>query len=171
MACATLQAAVMLRAVAIALVLALAAAGVQTWRLLHLQAAVATERQHIATAREQAMHAALIETTRRLAAHQEAADAAQTRARRARADAASAGAAADRLRQHVATLAAGACASDPAAAAVGAAASAPGLVLADLLGRLEARGRDLAAEADRRGIAGDECAGRYDALNAGPPGR
>lgn len=118
----------------------------------------------IATARETAMHGALVETTRRLTAQQEAADAAEKLARRARADAAAAGAAAGRLRDYAADLAARAGACDPAAAAVGPAASAPAVVLADMLGRLEARGRELADEATRRGIVADECAARYDAL-------
>lgn len=119
-----------------------------------------------ATLRESAMHQALIETTRRLSAQQEAADAAERQARRARADSAAAAGAADRLRDHAARLAASAAACDPAAAAIGPAASAPAVVLADMLGFLEARGRELAAEADRRGIAGSECASRYDALTA-----
>lgn len=133
----------------------------QGWR----QARAAAELQaHTATLREEAMHGALIETTRRLTAQQWAAHAAEIKARRSRGDAAAAGAAADSLREHAARLAADASACHPAAAAIGQAASAPGSVLADMLGRLEAHGRELAAEADRRGIAGSECEQRYDAL-------
>jgi hypothetical protein len=127
-------------------------------------AELARERAEAAILREQAVSAALAETQRRIAAQQEIADAAERKARRARDDAAAAGAAADRLRQYAAELAASAAACNSAPAAFGEAASAPAVVLADMLGRLEARGRDLAAEADRRGIAGSECAGRYDAL-------
>lgn len=117
-----------------------------------------------ASQREQAMHAALVETTRRLTAQQEAADAAAKRARQARADAADAGAAADRLREHAAQLAARAGACDPAAAAGGAAASAPGVVLADMLQRVEAHGRDAAAAADAAATAGEACERSYEAL-------
>ena len=139
------------------------AAGWQTqgWR----QARAAAELQaQTATLREEAMHGALIETTRRLSAQQEAANAAESKARRARADAAAAGADADSLREYAAQLAADASACDPTAAAVSTAANAPGAVLADMLGRLEASGRELAAEADRRGVAGSECEWRYQAL-------
>lgn len=117
-----------------------------------------------ATLREGAMHRALVETTRRLTAQQEAADAAETAASAARADAIAAAGVADRLRRHAARLAASAGACNPSSAAVSPAASAPAVVLADMLGRLEARGRELAAESDRRGIAGTECQRRYQAL-------
>lgn len=147
-----------------AIVAALAWGGWQRHQALDAAAELATLQRQTAELREQAMHGALVETTRRLSAQQEAADAAEILARRARADADAAGAAGQRLRAHAAQLAASAAACDPAAAAVGPAASAPGVVLADMLGRLEARGREHAAEADRRGIAGGECAARYDAL-------
>lgn len=117
-----------------------------------------------ATLRESAMHSALVETTRRLAAQQESADAAETAARAARLDADAAGDAAGRLRAHVARLAASAGTCHPAAAASGPAASAPGLVLADMFRRVEAAGREHAAESDRRSIAGADCQRRYDAL-------
>ena len=120
----------------------------------------------IATQREQAMHTALVETTRRLTAQQEAARAAAQQARQARADAADAAGAAERLRQRAAELAAGAGACDPTAAAGGPAASAPGLVLADMLGRLEARGRELAAALDAASTAGEACERSYEALTA-----
>ena len=136
------------------LLLALAAAGwllagVQTWRLT----AAAEREAEQAQAREAAFRAALITQT-------EAADAAQQAARRARADSAAAGRAADGLREHVQALA-GQCAAAPADSASGA---GPGTVLADMLGRLEAAGRELAAEADRARIAGHLCERAYDAL-------
>lgn len=121
----------------------------------------------IASQREEAMHAALVETTRRLTAQQEAADAAARKARQARADAADAGVAAERLREHAAQLAARAGACDPAAAAGGPAASAPGLVLADMLQRVEAHGRDAAAALDAASTAGTACERSYEALTAG----
>lgn len=114
--------------------------------------------------REEALRGALVETTRRLAAQQEVANAAQRQAKQAAADAASASAAAGRLRAYADKLAARAAACDPAAAGVGQAASAPAVVLADMLSRLEEAGRQLAAESDRRRAAGEECVGRYDAL-------
>ena len=149
---------------AYALIAALAWGGIQHHRATAAGAELARHIADTAQIREQAMHAALVETARRLSAQQEAADVAQKSTRRAQADAAAAADAARRLRAHAARLAAGAAACDPAAAAIGQAASAPGALLADMLGSLEARGRELAAEADRRGIAGAECAARYEAL-------
>ena len=147
-----------------ALMAALAWGGWQFHRAERAGATLLRLQHDTAMLREQAMHGALIETTRRLSAQQEAANAAQTKTIAARAAAASAAGVADRLRSHAAALAASAAACNPAAATVGAAASAPGSVLADMLGRVEARGRELAAEADRRGIAGSECEQRYEAL-------
>lgn len=151
---------------AAAAVLALAAGFVAGWQVQgwrHGQAE-AQQRELQATAREEAMHQALVETARRLTAQQEAARHAETIARRARADAVAADAVAGQLREYAADLAARADACSAAPATVGAAASAPGSVLAELLGRVESRGRELAAEADRRGVAGFECEQRYDAL-------
>lgn len=119
---------------------------------------------HIASEREAAMHAALVETSRRLTAQQEAAHAAQQRTRQARADADAAAAAAVGLREHAEQLAARAGACDPAAADGGAAARAAGVVLADMLQRLEARGRDAAAAADAAFTAGIACERSYEAL-------
>lgn len=147
-----------------ALIAALLWGGFQYSRAERAGAELLRHQQQTATLREQAMHGALIETTRRLKAQQEAADAAETAASQARTDAAAAGDAAGRLRAHVARIAASASACNPAAAAVGQAASAPTVVLADMLSRLEARGREHAAESDRRGIAGTECQRRYEAL-------
>lgn len=138
---------------------------VQGWR--HGQA-VAEAAQVQATAREEAMHTALVETARRLNAQQEAAHVAANRARRAQADAAAADVAAGELRGYAARLAARADACDSAASAVGEAGPGAGAVLADMLERVERRGRQLAAEADRRGGAGAECEQRYDALTNQP---
>lgn len=137
---------------------------VQAWRHGRL---AAEQTAQLASAREGAMHGALIETTRRLQAQQEAAHAAAIQARQARDTAAAADAVAGRLREHAASLAARASACNSAAAPIGPPASAPGDLLADMLRRLEASGRELAAEADRRGVAGGECAERYRALT--PP--
>ena len=124
-------------------------AGVQTWRLT-----VEAERQaEQALAREAAFRSALITQT-------EAANDAAQAARRARLDSAAAGRAADSLRQHVARIA-GQCAPIGPDSPAGA---APGDLLADMLGRLEEAGRELAAEADRARTAGAACERSYDAL-------
>lgn len=141
-----------------AIVAALAWGGVQHHKATRAGAALLKLQQQTADLREKALHGALLETTRRLAAQQEAADAAETLARRARADADAAGAAGQRLRA-AAAAAARAAACDPAAAASG-----PADRLADVLGQCVDRYRDVAAAADRAVIAGSECAARYDAL-------
>lgn len=159
----------LVRGLAMLLVAALAGLGVQSWRLHSLQTQAAQTREHQATLREDAMHSALVETARRLTAQQKVAQYAQTTARQARVDAAAADTAAGQLRQYAADLAASADACHSAAATVGTPGGAAGSVLAELLGRVEARGRELAAEADRRGTAGTECEQRYDALSSAPP--
>lgn len=108
--------------------------------------------------------------------HDAAAAAAQQQLDRARADARLARAAGDSLRNR-AEVYARQCAGQGAAAGVrpgaagpGAATGGPGAVLADVLGRLEAAGRELAAVADARGAAGTACERAHDALSgAGPP--
>lgn len=153
-----------IQGMALALLALGAALGVQTLRLSAAHQQLASQDLQAVEARADALHTGVIELNRRLAAQQEAANAAQSKARRAAADAAAANAAAGGLRAYAADLAASAAACHSAPAAVSPAASAPGLVLAELLGRVESRGRELAAEADRRGIAGSECEQRYEAL-------
>lgn len=126
--------------------------------------ALATHKVQTEAARSEAMHSALIETTRRLSAQQEVTRAAQSRASRALQDRAAAASAADGLRQYADQLAARAGACDPAAADGGAAARAAGLVLAQLLERVEAHGRDAAAALDAASTAGEACERSYDAL-------
>jgi hypothetical protein len=84
---------------------------------------------------------------------------------RARADADRAGRAAAGLRD-AARAAAGRCSTTrhPAAAASSPPAASAGDLLADVLGLVEQAGRDMAAEADRRGIAGAACERLYDSL-------
>lgn len=139
--------------------LAIGAAGgwqVQAWR----HGRIAAEAQaHVATAREEAMHGALIETTRRLTAQQEAAHAAETKARRARADAVAAGAAADSLREYATQLAA-----DASACGATAPGDGPADRLANVLGESVEQYREVAAAADRAVIAGQLCQQSYDAL-------
>ena len=115
--------------------------------------------------RVEALHAALVEQTRRLNALREAADDAAAKSRRAHADARAADALAGSLREHVARLAQRC--SAPAAGSP--AELAAGDVLADMLGRLEAAGRELAAEADRARVAGELCERSYDTLDPRAP--
>jgi hypothetical protein len=126
--------------------------------------AVETQKLQIEAARSEAMHAALIETTRRLSAQQEVTRAAQSRTRQAVQDRAAAASAADGLREYADQLAARAGACDPAVADGSAPASAAGVVLADMLGRVEAAGRDAAAGLDAARSAGVACERSYEAL-------
>ncbi|OXI39626.1 DUF2514 family protein [Burkholderia aenigmatica] len=80
----------------------------------------------------------------------------------ARADAARAAIAADGLRNHVAELIGRE--HDSAASAGGSATGGALDLLADMLGRADARAGELAAIADERGIAGRQCQADYDAL-------
>lgn len=143
------------RALAVALALALLAAGAQTWRLHALQRDVArAELERAEAAREaerlarRSMETIADETDRTLA--------------RARADAAAARSAADGLR--VAAASAGAACRDAGPAAPGAPASAAGLVLADVLGRAAERAAELAAAADAAHAAGSACERAYGAV-------
>ena len=98
--------------------------------------------------------------------YREIADDAQEQIDRARADAARAARAADGLRA-AAQAAARACrgAGEGAAAAEGGASAADaGLVFADVLGGMDARGRELAALADERGAAGAACERAHESL-------
>lgn len=133
------------------------------------------ERRDWAAARDAAAEvarlaalAARAEEQRRVAALQEALDAAELEARRERADRAIADAAAGRLRERVAALVTAArfAARNPGLALGGTPAEDAAGVLADVLGRCEARVRVLAGVADERGRAGQLCERAYDALTA-----
>lgn len=156
-------------AVAAALVAAL---GTQTVRLAGAErateAAKRVHTEHLAAderATRQAEQDARAEENRRTAAHREISDEAQRMAARGRADSAAADDAARRVRDRVAELAA-ACpaAGNPAAAAGSAPATGPGLVLADMLRRADARAGELARYADEARGAGVACERAYDAL-------
>lgn len=115
-----------------------------------------------------AAHAARAEERRREAALRKEMDDALQAVARARADADRAAGAAERLR-HAARAAAarcGAATGDTATAAASAAATGAGDLLAELLRAADERAGALAAEADRRGIAGTACERAYDALTA-----
>jgi hypothetical protein len=99
----------------------------------------------------------------RFAALQKEIEDAHQATERARADADRSRSAVGGLRRDARALAARRCPAggDPALAAGGAAATDPGLLLAELLGGLAEAGGELALEADRRGIAGGTCERAY----------
>lgn len=105
------------------------------------------------------------EQRRQSAANQVANDARQEQAV-AIADAAGADAAGDRLRSEAGKLAASASCvpSDPGIADRGKNATRAAMVLSDLLGRADARARDLAKYADSARIAGQACEAAYRSL-------
>jgi len=102
--------------------------------------------------------------------HQEIARDAEETARRAAAAAADARIAGDGLRQRADRLATAAAhcpaTQDPTIAPSGPPAGHPAALLADMLGRLEEAGRELAAIADARGAAGAACERAYEALRS-----
>jgi hypothetical protein len=148
-------------------------AGRQTLRLADARTALATEQRDRAADRTR-MEAAAREQVERFRADEQGWRDAQHEnerlARKARDLAAQGAAAADAagagLRQRAAVVAA-ACrrpAGNPAAVGIGPAASAPGDLLVDVLGRLEGAGRQLARYADAARISSEQCAADYQAL-------
>ncbi|KWI07882.1 DUF2514 family protein [Burkholderia ubonensis] len=104
------------------------------------------------------------EFRRQSAAQQEIATHAAKERDQARGDAAAAASAADGLRRQVAALVADARRS---AASTGGSSAGDALdLLADVLGRADARAGELATIADERGIAGQQCERSYDALTS-----
>lgn len=120
------------------------------------------ERRH-AEMLASAQLAARIEEQRRIAAIEEVQRNAQEQLTSAAADAAAADRTAAGLRGEVARLSRRP-ARCPAAAGGGEAVDPAGLVLAELLLEVERAGRELAAEADRRRVAGLACESAYGAL-------
>ncbi|KVO72577.1 hypothetical protein WJ78_06280 [Burkholderia ubonensis] len=104
------------------------------------------------------------EFRRQSAAQQEIATHAAKERDQARVDAAAAASAADGLRRQVAALVAGIRRS--ATSAGGSSAGDALDLLADVLGRADARAGELATIADERGIAGQQCERSYDALTS-----
>ena len=156
-----------------ALLIALAVAGVQTYRLSEERLAHAeTSRTHAETIgmlerRAREAESAARETERRwTAAMESVVNEHQTQIDQARADADAAASAGERLRQRVAELTAGCrrAAGGSAVAGSGQAADATARVLADVFSEVERVGREMAEEADRRGIAGAACEAAYGAL-------
>ena len=108
------------------------------------------------------------EEQRRATAQEEARAHAQEQRTIADAGAADADAAGQRLRSDATQLAAAVSCpgTDTAAVARGQAATRAAMVLSDLLDRSVATNRELAQAYDRARIAGEQCAGEYDALIA-----
>lgn len=113
----------------------------------------------IATAREEAIHAALIETTRRLDAQQEATRNARTQAQRAKADADAARSALGGLRD-----AANAAAADSACTDAPSTGRGPADRLAHVLDQMAGEAAAMAEVLDRAIIAGQACEASYNAL-------
>lgn len=144
------------------------------WDAYRLRTTLAEERADWARAHEALAAQALRESERVrtleaawITKHQEIARDAETQARRHAQAAAASAIAGNGLRDRAAQFATAArCPAPEAATPAGASASAPGpaAVLADVLGRLEAAGRELAAVADARGAAGAACQRAYEAL-------
>jgi hypothetical protein len=142
-----------------------------TWHFVagHYELKIAAKDAERERAVAAAAVAAQTETTRRVAAQQEVAHAAQIQADAARADAATASRARDALRVQLDVFVrAHRGAGDPGAAGGGAPAGDPIGVLADVLGRADERAGVLAGIADQRGVAGAACERAYDALTVTP---
>lgn len=134
----------------------------------HYELRLAAERTAAAEATAKALAAREAETERRLAAQEEVVRVAHLASTRARADADAATAASASLRvrfdAYLASL--HPAPAHPGPASGGAAAADSGAVLADLFGRLEAAGRQLAAIADERGGRGAACEQAYNTLRS-----
>lgn len=160
------------------LLAALAAAGVQTYRLAGEQGAHArTQRDHaqqlgaLERAAGEAVAAARAEDSRRFTALWGILNETQADRDRARADAADAADAGVSLRRRIAALTAGcrALASDPAPAGSSPPADASADLLADVQRRLDEAADGIAQHADAARIAGRGCERAYDALTQARP--
>ncbi len=151
---------------AVAALMALSAYGAWQWQANAYGKQIAGMQRDQAQAQEQAQAAARAEEQRRQTAIEGIRTDAKDQIKLAAADAAAADATADSLRGELARIkrraASGACAATGSPSAE----STTG-VLADLLGEVEAAGRAMAAEADRRGVAGRACEGAYAAVKGG----
>jgi len=127
------------------------------------------QARELAEAKTKALELVHEEEQRRQRAIDEVRQHAEQQIARAEADAAAADAAADSMRDTAERLAAraGKCPSNSATAQSGAPAAEPSVVLADVLGRADARAGELAAAYDRSRAAGLACERAYDALLAG----
>jgi hypothetical protein len=157
--------------------LAVTTIGVQQLRVAHLKTTLADCHSAHDAAVARASQAALelseayrTEEQRRATAAKEIQDDAQLKIAAARADAAAADAATSRLRVRIAATvaAARAAAGRPAPARGSAPAGDPIGMLADVLGRADARAGRLARIADQRGAAGAACERAYNSLTGSP---
>lgn len=127
------------------------------------------QAEQLAKAKAKAELKAREEEQRRQASIDKVRDDAEKQIARAENDALAARDAADGVLEQAKRLAAraGKCPSNPAATQSGAPAAEPSVVLADVLGRADARAGELAAAYDRSRAAGLACERAYDALRAG----
>ncbi|MFM5319328.1 DUF2514 domain-containing protein [Aeromonas caviae] len=123
----------------------------------------------LATAKANAELKAREEEQRRQASIDKVRDDAEKQIARAESDALAASDAAAGVLEQAKRLAAraGKCPGNPSTTQPGPPATEPGVVLADVLGRADARAGDLAAAYDRSRAAGLACERAYDALLAG----
>lgn len=154
----------MTRALIVALVAALALAGWQYTRALHLKTDLAELRADIDRQVREAEQQARATEQARTAKIQEALDDAHKKRTIAEADARRASAASVSLRKYADSLAARCAPASPEAPASSPATEAPGLVLANMLGRLDEAAGELARYADEARIAGEACQGAYVVL-------
>lgn len=127
------------------------------------------QAEQLATAKAKAELKAREEEQRRQASIDKVRDDAEKQIARAESDALAARDAAYGVLEQAKRLAAraGKCPRNPAATKSGAPATEPSVVLADVLGRADARAGELAAAYDRSRAAGLACERAYDALRAG----
>lgn len=127
------------------------------------------QAEQLATAKANAELKAREDEQRRQASIDKVRDDAEKQIALAESDAIAARDAADGVLEQAKRLAAraGKCPSNPSATQSGAPAAEPSVVLADLLGRADARAGELAAAYDRSRAAGLACERAYDALRAG----
>lgn len=127
------------------------------------------QAEQLAKAKAKATMEAREEEQRRQASIDKVRDDAEKQIARAESDALAARDAADSVLEQAKRLAAraGKCPSNPTATQSGATAAEPSVVLADVLGRADARAGELAAAYDRSRSAGLACERAYDALRAG----
>jgi hypothetical protein len=140
---------------------ALAWGGIGQWRAGALQGKIDRQAAEQAAAQLEAERVARAEEQRRARDYQEIANESERLARMARDAAVRSAVAGDGLRERAAAVAAR---CHPAAAASSASAPNAGLLLADVLGRVESAGRELAAAADQARIAGQTCERAYQSL-------
>lgn len=127
------------------------------------------QAEQLATAKANAEFKAREEEQRRQASIDKVRDDAEKQIARAESDALAARYAADGVLEQAKRLAAraGKCPSNSTTTQSGAPAAEPSVVLADVLGRADARAGELAAAYDRSRAAGLACERAYDALRAG----